>query len=115
MTRRLVKAVLYFVLVTGVFAQEKSAWKSASKEDKGIEYQWTQPANNSCEVSFRDSEVKSVTTLTASIQYLPHKAARQAVETVTAEVVIRLGSGGSKHIASCERVTGVSVAGVDRH
>jgi hypothetical protein len=94
--------------------EDRSSWKRASENDPGIEFQWTRPAKNSCEIFFRDLQLKSRTTLNVAIQYLPHKSAKQNVARDSAQLVLGTPGAESKHLLGCEEIAGVMVSDITR-
>jgi hypothetical protein len=114
MTLKTLQVLVFLSLALLRFGERRSEWKSLSKNDGGIEFQWSRPANNSCEVSFRDLRLRKKTSLIAVIQYLPHRSAKETVETDTAKIVIG-GSGlAREHISDCEEIVTVNATGVGR-
>jgi hypothetical protein len=107
------KLILFLSLAVVSYGERRSEWKAAS-DDHEIEFQWIRPANNDCEVSLRDLLLKNKTSLTATIQYLPHRLSKQSVEKSTAKLVIGVAGSASEHVNGCEEIVGVSVTGVMR-
>jgi hypothetical protein len=64
-------------------------------------------------VSFRDLLLRKKTAFTATIQYLPHRAAKGRVELETVNMVVGVGAD-SEHVSGCEQVVGVMVSGIRR-
>jgi hypothetical protein len=114
MLTKTTKALICLPLILLGSAELQKQWKIASKTDHGIQFQWYRPANNSCEVNLRDLELENETSLSATIQYLPHRSAKRAIETETVPLVIRASGSASEHIVGCEEVVGVTVDSVNR-
>lgn len=113
MTKKIVKALLFLSLASLSFGERRTQW-TASKEDREIELRWSRPANNSCEIDFRDLQLRTKTSLTATIGYLPHKTNKRSVQTETAHLVLGGPGSNSEHIVGCESVVSVGVSGVSR-
>jgi hypothetical protein len=86
-------------------------WRPVSDKDRGIEFQWYQPARNSCVVQIRDLHFKRQTQVTLMIRYLPHRAAKNDIATKTAPVDMKASGSSEEHISSCEEVLTVALAG----
>jgi len=114
MAARGLNALVMAGLTSLSLGAEISAWKSATTQDRGIEFLLSQQANNSCEISFRDLNLKNKTSLTATISYLPHKMSKKSIKTDVARLVVDRDQSGYEHIIPCERVLSVAVSGVSR-
>jgi hypothetical protein len=114
MTATSLKALVFSWLTFLTSGAEINSWKAASAQDRGIQVLLSQQAMNSCEVDFRDLNLKNRTSLTATIGYLPHKGSRNSMKTDVARLVVSREQASSEHIVPCERVLSVTVSGVSR-
>jgi hypothetical protein len=114
MIGKTVRLLLALSLAFFSFAEGRGKWRIASRADRGIEFQWYRPVNNSCEVNFRDLQLRKRTSLMATVRYFPHKSTKQAFETKTAYIVIGPSRSASAHFFGCEGVMSIDVNGISR-
>lgn len=88
-------------------------WKTIEHID--IQYRWTLPANNSCEVSFRDMRKSAKTVLRVTTRYRPHKAQKAGIEDRKEEVTFGNEMDGVIHIFGCQDVVSIEIDDVRRN
>jgi hypothetical protein len=89
-------------------------WKDVSTSRPGIQFKWSRPARNSCEVTFRDLQLVHETTLSATITYHSHRTAKDMGAEDVAALTIGAAGSVTEHISNCAAVADVAIQNITR-
>jgi hypothetical protein len=107
-------AIAILVAANWLLAADVSGkWMLA--EGGSIEYRWTLPAKNACEISFRDLHQAGKTRLVVSTRYYPHKAQRTSTNQQEDSITVDGETAGKVRIFGCEGVASVVIQQAHRN
>jgi hypothetical protein len=101
-------AIAILVAANWLLAADASG-KWVLAEGGSIEYRWTLPAKNACEISFRDLHKAGKTRLVVRTSYYPHKAQKTSTNQQEDRLTVDVETEGKVRIFGCEGVASVEI------